>query len=585
MNSHSNIEWIEWSNKVFEKAVVDNKPILLYLRAGWCSWCHQMEREALADPKVMHIINSFFIPVLVNTDERPDINLRYTMGGWPSVVILTAGGKVIAGSTYISREDLWKALSHCLHLYHHQREEVENRLRSIEEKTKPRIGTRNEHTTVPFDAVQQSLEFLKNDFDPLYGGFGREPKFPPYEAIDLAILAFSLGHPSDLIEKMLTCTLDRMSEGRIFDKEEGGFFRYAQRQDWSEPHYEKILVDNLWLLQNYLHAYMVTCREHYKTIAISILNYLDNQLYDHNQGIFWGSQRAEEQYYQLNRQDRQSLSSPSPEKVVYTSGNALAVSSYLKAAVVTSRDDYLQRARRLIEFLWHHYAPEEMGMLHGQNHHPSSTWRLLSDQVYMAKALLDCYQLFGEESFLSRALLLAEWLRAQFFDSTLGGFWDRTERGFPQGRLKERMKPIFDNALGAEFFFQLSLLTQNQSFAAIARRTLAFFSLDFSRYGLFASRYALACHQINHAPLLIIVIGKSDNELTQLFLRQVFSTYEPRKVMKLLDTREHPHLAELLEKQGYGEPRGYLYLGQSCQLETHDPCQLIQKIRDLSSKR
>ena len=40
---------------------------------------------------------------------------------------------------------------------------------------------------------------------------------------------------------MVEKTLDNMQNGEIYDKNNGGFFRYATTSTWSNPHYEKML--------------------------------------------------------------------------------------------------------------------------------------------------------------------------------------------------------------------------------------------------------------------------------------------------------------------------------------------------------
>ena len=39
-----------------------------------------------------------------------------------------------------------------------------------------------------------------------------------------------------------------MGASPLRDPVDGGFFRYATRADWSEPHYERMLTDNALLL-------------------------------------------------------------------------------------------------------------------------------------------------------------------------------------------------------------------------------------------------------------------------------------------------------------------------------------------------
>ena len=662
------ITWHSWSNTVFTKAEAEGKLIFLYLQASWCQWCRRMESESLTDPQISLLINRYFISLRIDTDSRPDLNLRYNMGGWPSIAILTPKGEVITGGTFLNKEDLKKLLAHCIFLYQSQKKELQDRLRQAKKKVIHHIGEGAENAAISPGILSKTLEFLETDFDPIYGGFGRAPKFPHYEAIELSLLATHLYHDPRMKE-ILIRTLNGMVEGELFDQEEGGFFRYAQNRDWSAPQYEKMLVDNVWLLQNYLDAYLVTGLERYKNIAQSILQYLDTRLYDPDQSAFFGSQRADEQYYQLTGEERKFFPAPPHGKIIYTDWNALAVCVLLKASVILNKEIYRDRARKIMAYLWQHCSVEgwgegpdegpgagagedlhegsgagsdagagedlyegsgtgpgagagedlhegsgagpdedsykrssedsgkdmaegkgesmgggqgeDMGMLHAADLPKNTSWRLLTDQLYMARALLDCYQAIGDESYLSLADLLAQFLQRHFYDKK-GGFWDRMDTDVPYGRLKERVKPILDNALAAEFFLKIGILSQNSKYLSIARHTLTFFTQDFPRYGIFASRYALTCHLALHPPVLIIILGRRGDPQTQTFLEKLFALYEPRKIIKLLDLDQHPEMIQLLQQHGHRAPRGYLYIGQDCRFETDNREDLIQAIKNLA---
>ena len=54
-------------------------------------------RDELQHPEIIEIINERYVPVRVDNDERPDVNRRYNMGGWPSTVFLTPEGEIIHG--------------------------------------------------------------------------------------------------------------------------------------------------------------------------------------------------------------------------------------------------------------------------------------------------------------------------------------------------------------------------------------------------------------------------------------------------------------------------------------------------------
>src|ERR1700757_213837 len=87
---HQPIQGQEGGEEAFAAAKRENKPMLLDIGAVWCHWCHVMDRESYDDPEVAKVVNENFIPVKVDRDERPDIDIRYQaavgaltgQGGW-----------------------------------------------------------------------------------------------------------------------------------------------------------------------------------------------------------------------------------------------------------------------------------------------------------------------------------------------------------------------------------------------------------------------------------------------------------------------------------------------------------------------
>ena len=104
------IEWREWNEDAFNAAKSDGKPVLLTLGATWCHWCHVMDETAYSDERVIDLVNSRFVPVRVDVDQRPDISLRYNQGGFPSVAIISGDGGFIAGRPYTPPDEMLKLL-------------------------------------------------------------------------------------------------------------------------------------------------------------------------------------------------------------------------------------------------------------------------------------------------------------------------------------------------------------------------------------------------------------------------------------------------------------------------------------------
>ena len=106
----SAISWRGWNEEAFDTARSEGKPVLLTLGATWCHWCHVMDQTAYSDERVIELVNTRFIPVRVDVDQRPDISLRYNQGTYPSVVFLTGDGQFLAGRPYTPADEMVSVL-------------------------------------------------------------------------------------------------------------------------------------------------------------------------------------------------------------------------------------------------------------------------------------------------------------------------------------------------------------------------------------------------------------------------------------------------------------------------------------------
>src|SRR3972149_603345 len=209
-------------------------------------------------------------------------------------------------------------------------------------------GRRGQLSAEVFDAV---LRAVTEAYDPVFGGFGETPKFPHSDAIDLLLYGYRRSRDPDLLH-MARKTLEFMARGEVVDQEWGGFFRYATRRDWSEPHYEKMLEDNAGLLRNVLSLYRATGNDGHAQIARRTIDYMEWKLRDPDAGYFYGSQAADEQFYKLSKEDRQKQEEPYIDRTCYTSWNAMAVSAHLEASWGLSRPDLRDVAVKALEYLW-----------------------------------------------------------------------------------------------------------------------------------------------------------------------------------------------------------------------------------------
>jgi uncharacterized protein YyaL (SSP411 family) len=108
LHAHNPVDWYPWGPEAFERARRENKPIFLSIGYSTCHWCHVMEEESFSNPVIAAAMNTSFVSIKVDREERPDIDRVYLAyvtsvsgGGWPMSLFLTPDLKPFFGATYL----------------------------------------------------------------------------------------------------------------------------------------------------------------------------------------------------------------------------------------------------------------------------------------------------------------------------------------------------------------------------------------------------------------------------------------------------------------------------------------------------
>ena len=528
------IAWMEWSEDTFRLAQELDLPILLNISAAWCRWCRLMDQLSYADTEIASLINGEFIPIRVDNDRRPDINVRYNMGGWPTTAILTPGGETITGRTYVPAEEMLRFLRQGSEYYHVSRDGLKERLQHTEGERRKLGHWAQAAGPISLEIVDEIVNESLQNFDRVHGGFGDAPKLPNADPLELA-LAVHYRTDNKLLRRSVELTLTNMATGGMYDQEMGGFFRYSTTKDWTVPQFEKMLKDNAKLLRVYLQAYQAFGRDLYEQTARKTLDYINSTLYDETQGIFYSSQAADDQYYNLSLEDRQNVKAPWVDKTVYTNSNAMSIVAYLESSVVLHDKGYARQAMQALDFLWRNAYEPGMGMFHcydGAARVPG----LLTDQVWMVRALLHGYQYAARpEYLLQAATLITECIYPLYADPVGLGYFDCVVDTNASGRLKEGLKNINENALVADVSTLLFRLTGEEVYRAGADSALSAFGAGYKTYSYFAARYALAIDRALRSYVALIVAGSTDDPQTDRLLQASLAVYAPNIVVQVVD--------------------------------------------------
>ena len=313
-HAHNPVAWLPWGDEAFQKARTENKPIFLSSGYSTCHWCHVMERESFENEEIAAYINEHFVPVKVDREERPDVDLTYMTyvqaatggGGWPMTVFLTPDLKPFFGGTYFPPNDVpgrigFKKLLQELHrAWTEDREKVlESSTRSVAKLQEHLDSGASQDDLKPKEILRKAYEDLAGSFDYHEGGFGGAPKFPRPTTLNLLFRihhewSAEEGHKgeADWALEMATKTLRSMAHGGIRDHLGGGFHRYSVDGYWHIPHYEKMLYDQGQLLSAYAEALQLTGSGLHAEMAREIAAYAKRDL-THPEGGFYSAEDAD----------------------------------------------------------------------------------------------------------------------------------------------------------------------------------------------------------------------------------------------------------------------------------------------------
>jgi uncharacterized protein YyaL (SSP411 family) len=302
---HQPVRWQQWGTAAFAQAQAENKPVLLDIGAVWCHWCHVMDRESYEDAEIAEIINSHYIAVKVDRDERADVDARYQsavaamsgQGGWPLTVVLTPEGKPFFGGTYFPKEERYgrpgfaRVLLTMAHAYQERRDEVLESADSVLAAIEHNELFSGHSSTLNAGIANALVDSALQQFDKHHGGFGTQPKFPHPSILDLLLDRAARG--DEAAKVVARQTLDKMAAGGMYDHLAGGFHRYSVDERWVVPHFEKMSYDNSELLKNYVHSFQSFAVPEHARIAREIVGWIDTVLSDRERGGFYASQDAD----------------------------------------------------------------------------------------------------------------------------------------------------------------------------------------------------------------------------------------------------------------------------------------------------
>ena len=300
-HAHNPVDWFEWGNEAHNKAIAEDKPILVSIGYSSCHWCHVMEHESFENNDVAALMNEHFVCIKVDREERPDVDQVYMEavqamgmnGGWPLNVFLTPDQKPFYGGTYFQPRQWTSLLINLNKAWKERKPEI---LQSADDlKNHLNISDLQRFSgnavSLSFKLADAMFDVLKAKFDTVYGGLDKAPKFIMPGIWEFLLRYHYLTKKPEALH-MVDHTLTMAACGGIFDQLGGGFARYSVDGQWFAPHFEKMLYDNAQLLSLYANLYAVTNKPLYRETLEATMDWLTREM-KHPEGGFYSALDAD----------------------------------------------------------------------------------------------------------------------------------------------------------------------------------------------------------------------------------------------------------------------------------------------------
>lgn len=457
-HAHNPVDWFEWSEEALQKANAEDKPILVSIGYSSCHWCHVMERESFEKEAVAEVMNSFFVCIKVDREERPDIDQIYmdavqalgVNGGWPLNVFLTPDQKPFFGGTYFSPEVWVQVLTNINTAYQSKKQDILQSAETLANHLASQ-GISQYRKKADQKDLRKLLDTmygqLEKKFDKTWGGLDRAPKFI-MPSIWLWLLRYSHLTKNGTALQHTLFTLKKIAQGGIYDQIGGGFARYSVDGEWFAPHFEKMLYDNAQLMSLYSEAYTISKDSHFKTVVFDTYEWLLREMMSEDHGFYSAldadSEGIEGKYYIWDYKELTNHIVPEHADLFAEYFEIVPGGNWEHGENILTQTDsveYLLKKYNLTQDQFDQLfdsVKRRLLQVREQRIKPGLDDKILSGwNAMMIAGLLDAYHAFAEPKFLGVAILNIQFLEKNLMEGTKVFRSFKGKRGNTEGFLED----------------------------------------------------------------------------------------------------------------------------------------------------
>ena len=558
------IDWLAWSDKIFERAKAEQKLVLLDLGAGWCHWCHVMDEQTYADPAVIALLREKYLAVRVDADARPDLANRYEDYGWPATVVFKWDGSELAKRRgYIPPKPMASMLQAFI--------DDPTPGPSVEPETA--IVAASDAALSAEQRAAARQRFVEA-YDTDRGGWGDVHHYLNWNAMEWCLVEGAAGDAAMAARARQTLT----SGLKLIDPVWGGVYQYSTDGDWDHPHFEKIMPFQAENMRVFALAATLWREPKWLEPAQAIRRYLRDFLTS-PEGAFYTSQDADvvqgehsAEFFALDDAARRKRGIPRIDQHIYARENGLAITGLCALYAASGDASCLADARRAAEWVMKNRALPGGGFRHDEK---DAAGPYLADTLAMARAFLALYTVTAERPWLARAQDAAAFIDAKFRAPL--GF--ATASAAPAAPLPPKAQ-VDENIMLVRFANLLHHHTGDARWRAMGEHAMRFLAapaiVDGQGFG--TGGLLLADREFTTEPAhLTIVGGKGDEAARALFVAGLRGSSMTARI-EWFDEREGPLPNSDVPLPKLTTPAAFLCANGSCSLPMRTPEQLSERL-------
>lgn len=258
----SPIQWLTWGDAAFAKAKREKKPILLSVGYASSFDTFRMRREAMVTPENVKALNEWFVPVLLDRIEQPEIAAAYErvaaslarVEGWPANLVLTPDLEPYAAIGMADAGELQRFLVTNVNRWDGLKEKTVADAKAAIDAARPKAES---PAPVDAEAIEAVVDAIAATYDAKHGGFGTAPKIPRPMTLSF-LFRYAQRTKYAPLRDATVDTIRKMAVSAVHDQLGSGWHRGTHDDAWKQPVFEKMLHDQALMAMASLEAWQLT---------------------------------------------------------------------------------------------------------------------------------------------------------------------------------------------------------------------------------------------------------------------------------------------------------------------------------------